>query len=135
MNNAHHLKSSRVLTAYPFSNQDGNLAFHPWRTLHSGSSEVGCFRLQHGSDYLKREMEFRPLVPLPLDQSKLGDYLERELEDFRVKIDAAGGVFLRLGANQQLGPIAGQIAFAYKLLLPKDRSKEEHKHGNEKQRI
>lgn len=37
---------------------------HPWRLLKSGASEVGCFRLKQGTTYLKREIQFSPLVPI-----------------------------------------------------------------------
>ena len=114
-------------------------AEHPpqsWRTLISGSSEVGVFRLQPGMNYLDRELEFKPLGPIALKNSNLGDYLMRELENFKVSFDDEGGVELRLGPNQQLAPIASRVAFSYKKLLREkgEENKNKNKHGNEKQR-
>ena len=113
-----------------------NSAFHHWRTPYSGSSEVGCFRLKPGTDYLQRELEFQPLGPIALKDSHLGDYLTRELETFKVKFDDEGGVELRLGPNQPLAPIASRVAFSYKKLLKQKReeTKNEDKHGDQKQR-
>jgi len=102
------------------ANPQGVPSTFRWRPLFSGSSEVGVFRLKPGSDYLKREMEFRPMVPFPLKQGKLGEYLEREFKEFWVDFDEEGGVSLRLGPNQMLGPVAGRIAFVYKIMMPKN---------------
>jgi len=107
-------------------------SFHRWRTLYSGSSEVGCFRLKNGTDYLNRELEFSPLAPIALKESKLGDYLKRELQNLSGKIDDEGRVELRLGPNQLLGPVASQVAFAYKRLL---KEKREETKNEERARI
>jgi len=90
---------------------------HPWRTLFSGSSEVGVFRLKTGTGYLQRELEFQPLAPITLAESSLGRYLERELQDSKIKIDDEGGVSVRLGPHKKLGPVAGLVSFAYKKML------------------
>ena len=78
---------------------------------------MGLFRLKPGSDHLEREIEFRPLIPIPLKQSPIGNYLKREFQDFTCKIDEEGGVSVRLGPNQPLDPIASRIAYSYKKVL------------------
>lgn len=91
-----------------------------WRTLFSGSSEVGLFRLKTGTTYLERDFEFQPLAPITLAESNLGRYLERELQDSEIKIDTEGGISVRLGPNNELGPVASVIGFAYKRLLTEE---------------
>ena len=109
---------------------------HVWRTLFSGSLEVGVFRLKQGTDYLKREIDFRPLIPVALSESGLDDYLQREFQELGVEIDEEGGVSIRLGPNQLLGPIASRVAYSYKKLLRRKReeTKHEDKHGDQKPR-
>ena len=82
---------------------------------------MGVFRLKKGTTHLQREIEFRPLVPIPLKESHLGNYLEREFRDLSGKIDDEGGVELKLGPNQTLGPVASRVAFTYKRLLKEKR--------------
>ena len=109
---------------------------HIWRTLLSGSLEVGVFRLKQGTNYLERDIEFQPLIPVALSESDLGDYLTREFPDLGVEIDNEGGVTLRLGPNQTLAPVASRVAFTYRRLLKEKREeiKNQDKHGDEKQR-
>ena len=73
----------------------------------------------HGTNYLDRDIEFCPLIPVALNESSLCDYLKREFPDLGLEIGEEGGVSLRLGPNQMLGPVAGRIAFVYKLLIKK----------------
>ena len=85
-----------------------------------GSSEVGVFRLKTGTTYLKREIEFQPLAPIPLKGTNLGNYLESRFQEFRFELDGEGGVTVKLGPHKKLGPVAGLVSFAYKRLLAKE---------------
>jgi len=75
----------------------------------------------HGTNYLDRDIEFCPLIPVALNESSLCDYLKREFPDLAVEISEEGGVSLRLGPNRPLGPVASMVAFAYKQLLKQKR--------------
>lgn len=97
---------------------------HPWRTLFSGSSEVGIFRLKTGTDYLERKMEFRPLAPIQLKESTLGGYLERELKACDIEIDNEGGIHVRLGPHKKLSPVLRSIAWTYSRFLRPPKKSE-----------
>lgn len=93
---------------------------HPWRTLFSGSSEVGLFRLKTGTNYLEREIEFQPLTSIPLKDSSLGRYIESKLKDYSFELDVDGGVSVKLGPHNSLGTVASLVSFAYRRLLVKE---------------
>lgn len=83
---------------------------------------------------MERELEFRPLIPIALKDSSLGDYLERELGTYEVKVDDEGGVELKLGPHQLLAPVASRVAFTFKRLQKEKgaSNKNEYKQGKPK---
>jgi len=117
-------RRSKIITDESYlktSQKSCQFPFRRWRLLRSGSKEVGFFRLKDGTDYVNREIEFNPIIPVALIGSSLGNFLKREFPDLAVEISEEGGVSLRLGPNQPLGPVASMVAFAYKQLLKQKR--------------